>query len=224
MPSTAATIYYPVSSYYFFWSGWVPIWFVSSPLPRNSLTNKNHQYHCAYLSSARSQLHGCRVISNIPDLIIPRSTLPHMCAIKVVDNHAQPLEIALRLSNMLAEVLVVAATWRATFELARQTGSIYFVILLSLNIAAAALWTKNSFQDVSLFFHTFSTIVLSRFFLNLRAAASPMPTSHIFTQAAQEFSFSLRFGIGEETDNEGESYTGELEHDEEAEHDIDILP
>lgn len=49
-----------------------------------------------------------------------------MCAIKVVDNHAQPLEIALRLSNMLAEVLVVAATWRATFELARQTGNIIY--------------------------------------------------------------------------------------------------
>lgn len=133
-------------------------------------------------------------------------------------------------------------------------------ILLSLNIAAAALWTKNvrrvgsvevpyihvvrgSLSRMFRFsstrrqlynhhwtigcihgFFRFSTIVLSRFFLNLRAAASPMPTSHIFTQAAQEFSFSLRFGIGEETDNEGESYTGELEHDEEAEHDIDILP
>ncbi|EPT00047.1 hypothetical protein FOMPIDRAFT_1016759 [Fomitopsis schrenkii] len=174
-------------------------------------------YYCAYLSSVRSQHHPCRVISNIPDLIIPRSILPHMCAVKVADHHALALEIALRLSNVIAEVLVVAATWRATFVSARQLGSIkhsyghtpladlilrdgsvYFVsgsLLLSLNIAAVALWTKT---DISLFFHTFSTIVLSRFFLNLRAAASvtlppTMPSSLSFAHAVEEFGCSLRF-------------------------------
>lgn len=120
-----------------------------------------------------------------------------MCAVKVADHHALALEIALRLSNVIAEVLVVAATWRATFVSARQLGSIkhsyghtpladlilrdgtdmiYYTsfahsnifqdpytlcnahlrrlqrfhlmhssgsLLLSLNIAAVALWTKT---------------------------------------------------------------------------------
>lgn len=43
-----------------------------------------------------------------------------MCTVKVANKHALALEIVLRLSNVLAEVIVVAVTWRVTFISAKQ--------------------------------------------------------------------------------------------------------
>ena len=37
----------------------------------STITHITYQYHCAFFASIQSQLHPCRVISNIPDLIIP---------------------------------------------------------------------------------------------------------------------------------------------------------
>lgn len=82
--------------------------------------------------------------------------------------------------------------------------------------------------------HRFSTIVLSRFFLNLRAAASvtlppTMPSSLSFAHAVEEFGCSLRFVTDEKNGAyKGEVDAGELEHGEEtsefsSQHDIDNI-
>ncbi|TFY67957.1 hypothetical protein EVJ58_g1300 [Rhodofomes roseus] len=137
------------------------------------------------------------------------------------------VELATRISIIAADALVLAVTWRATFGFKRckdsakvklplttlllRDGTAYFSILLVLNIINIIMWTTNIYQNVTEFPTTLTTVLLSRFILNLRQRAlapqsivsSPSQLSDIrFSTLIQSFSDSLAHG-SDEPDKEG---------------------
>ncbi|KZT68566.1 hypothetical protein DAEQUDRAFT_727680 [Daedalea quercina L-15889] len=207
-------------------------------------------YHCAHLTSvAGGSDSACLIISNVPDLIIPRTTFPRVCVVHVDGDYGHIVEIVLRVCNVLAETLTIGATWRVTYntlKLARyvdvsvplsvvilRDGSMYFSVLLLLNVAAAALWTTEAYQDISVFFHTSSTIILSHFFLNLRDASSVVVSLSLPSSSGQSPSRmfgslggSLRLSANDEVGTENDDSLDESEYESEEvgdgmEHDVD---
>ncbi|KAH9929396.1 uncharacterized protein B0H18DRAFT_1117435 [Fomitopsis serialis] len=113
--------------------------------------------------------------------------------------------------------MALAVHQKATLTtLLLRDGTIYFSVLLALNVAGAVLYTTDIFRDFSLIFHTISTILLSRFFLNLRdAVLVPSMPSHP-SQICSDLEFSGVLGnIG------GSLAFNEAETDDEAMEDSD---
>ncbi|KZT63706.1 hypothetical protein DAEQUDRAFT_777180 [Daedalea quercina L-15889] len=93
----------------------------------------------------------------------------------------------------VADVIVLIVTWRRTYHTIRLTyqrkegprlsfllwrdGTIYFGSLLVISIVDVVVYTAESFQGFQYLRLAFSTIILSRFFLNLRAASQSMVNS-----------------------------------------------
>ncbi|KAH9829437.1 uncharacterized protein C8Q71DRAFT_403639 [Rhodofomes roseus] len=149
--------------------------------------------------------------------------MPHFQR-RVHGNIIRVIELATRISIIAADALVLAVTWRATFGFKRckdsakvklplttlllRDGTAYFSILLVLNIINIIMWTTN---NVTEFPTTLTTVLLSRFILNLRQRAlapqsivsSPSQLSDIrFSTLVQSFSDSLAHG-SDEPDKEG---------------------
>ncbi|KAH9916633.1 uncharacterized protein B0H18DRAFT_1037814 [Fomitopsis serialis] len=96
------------------------------------------------------------------------------------------LEIITRVCSIVADSLVLIETWRHTYginKLARglttkpsvtslllRDGTTYFCVLLTVNIGSTALCAKNLNLTIEFenFYFVLTTILLSRFFLNLR--------------------------------------------------------
>ncbi|KAH9834552.1 uncharacterized protein C8Q71DRAFT_769577 [Rhodofomes roseus] len=133
-------------------------------------------YYCVNLSSTTPQAEAdCVVVLGNPHMMNNFDILLHIC-------------------NVTAEALVLFATWRKTYSiliwsrtfyvdrdapltwLLLRDGTMYFSVLLALNIVTSVLWVTDVLPNATLFFHTLSTILLSHFFMNLREAASPLPS------------------------------------------------
>ncbi|TFY56786.1 hypothetical protein EVJ58_g7427 [Rhodofomes roseus] len=83
-----------------------------------------------------------------------------------------------------ADVIVLVVTWRNTYNIQKEAsvvnlrtptitlllrdGTIYFTLLLILNVLHLALEITDVFWDITYFVTGFSSIVISRFLLNLR--------------------------------------------------------
>ncbi|CCM05997.1 uncharacterized protein FIBRA_08240 [Fibroporia radiculosa] len=48
------------------------------------------------------------------------------------------------------------------------TGSIYFLVFLTLNVTEIIMWSTNTFKDISFVTQFLNSILISRFYLNLR--------------------------------------------------------
>ncbi|KAH9925234.1 uncharacterized protein B0H18DRAFT_381498 [Fomitopsis serialis] len=98
---------------------------------------------------------------------------------------SKAFEIATRVSTVVGDALVLLATWRVTYGVKRMShltksdipltllllrdGTLYFGSLLVLNIFSAVCWAKiPAIQDFDNFIYSFTTLLLSRLFFNLR--------------------------------------------------------
>jgi len=97
------------------------------------------------------------------------------------------VQVATRACNALADALVLLVTWRVTYKVVKldrslqgnsslaslflRDGSLYFGVLLILNILNASLWVVDVYQNLTVFSDVFSVILVSHFFLNLRKTA-----------------------------------------------------
>ncbi|KAH9841408.1 uncharacterized protein C8Q71DRAFT_328133 [Rhodofomes roseus] len=134
------------------------------------------------------------------------------------------MQIATRACNAAVDALVLFATWRVTWSVAKigrstdlkvsltslllRDGSVYFGVLLILNILNATLWLTHVYNNITVFSNVFSIILLSHFFLNLRTAAlnpndsTTEQTSHMsdirFTSALGNFGSAV---AGSSTDD-----------------------
>ncbi|KAH9916650.1 uncharacterized protein B0H18DRAFT_1215027, partial [Fomitopsis serialis] len=100
-----------------------------------------------------------------------------------------------RVCVIAGDSLVLLETWRNTYglkKLARglaikpsiaslllRDGTTYFCVLLTVNIVTAVLSAINPILEIAHFCFVFNTILLSRFFLNLREVSSPPELSSI---------------------------------------------
>ncbi|EPT03360.1 hypothetical protein FOMPIDRAFT_1158818, partial [Fomitopsis schrenkii] len=104
------------------------------------------------------------------------------------DSELYGFELATRVSIIVADTLVLAVTWRVTYgfkklndmteqlklpltSLLLRDGTAYFSILLVINVINIVMWTTNIYQNITEFPTTLTTVLLSRFFLNLRRRA-----------------------------------------------------
>ncbi|KAI0729078.1 hypothetical protein C8Q72DRAFT_831252 [Fomitopsis betulina] len=94
------------------------------------------------------------------------------------------LLITTRTCLIAADLLVLVVTWRHTYRLNKEAraislktpmvtlllrdGTIYFTLLLVLNVLHLALEITDVFWDITYFVTGFSSIIVSRFLLNLR--------------------------------------------------------
>ncbi|KAH9838607.1 uncharacterized protein C8Q71DRAFT_752056 [Rhodofomes roseus] len=97
-------------------------------------------------------------------------------------------EAIVRVCNIVADVLVLFVTWRATyanFNEARRLktpllltqqllkdGTVHFLVLLALNTVVLASWVANNLE-CSMFVDMFTVVLLSRFVIGLREATYP---------------------------------------------------
>ncbi|KAI0916180.1 hypothetical protein AcV5_003188 [Taiwanofungus camphoratus] len=91
--------------------------------------------------------------------------------------------IATRICLIVSDLIVVAVTWYNTHDfmhpiqshvkhslakLLTRDGTLYFLLLLMINIIHIILFTLNVFQDFAGFTAPISSILMSRFLLNIR--------------------------------------------------------
>ncbi|EPS95404.1 hypothetical protein FOMPIDRAFT_117293 [Fomitopsis schrenkii] len=97
------------------------------------------------------------------------------------------METATRASVIAADALVLIATWRNTYGVSKlanglhmkssitslllRDGTTYFCVLLALNIIDTVLWATRLTLEIDNFCFVVTTILLSRFFFNLREVA-----------------------------------------------------
>ncbi|KZT73944.1 hypothetical protein DAEQUDRAFT_362451 [Daedalea quercina L-15889] len=107
--------------------------------------------------------------------------------LQYIHRRCHRLQIATRACNAAVDALVLFTTWRVTYHITRvsrstglktsittlllRDGSIYFGILLILNILNATLWLTDVYQNMTVFSDVFSIVLLSHFLLNLRKTA-----------------------------------------------------
>ncbi|KZT71027.1 hypothetical protein DAEQUDRAFT_810281 [Daedalea quercina L-15889] len=120
-------------------------------------------------------------------------------------------EIATRTCVIATDLLVLLVTWKATYGIRRNAsaldvktpiavlllrdGTIYFGVLLVINILSLALWVTNVLEAASTFSSALNTILFSRLFLNLREAAiAPGSTASTTSKSPNEHFTSLVFG------------------------------
>jgi len=92
--------------------------------------------------------------------------------------------IATRVCMMVSDVLALIVTWRVTWAVRSENvdcagftlttlllrdGTVYFAVLLTLNLLQTILWATQVFLNVSIIAEIITSILISRFFLNLRA-------------------------------------------------------
>lgn len=94
------------------------------------------------------------------------------------------LNIATRVCVVVADALVLVATWYVTYGVRKgagitemkvpvstlllRDGTIYFGAVLLINIIDIVLWYTSVFEDMAFIVDVFTSILLSRLFLNLR--------------------------------------------------------
>ncbi|KAH9840192.1 uncharacterized protein C8Q71DRAFT_855475 [Rhodofomes roseus] len=157
------------------------------------------------------------------------------------------VETATRASVIAADALVLLATWRNTYgvkklahglnmkssitSLLLRDGTTYFCVLLAVNIIDTVLWAKNLTLEIDNFCFVFTTILLSRFFFNLREVAL-VPELDSTSSAFSDLHFSRAWGtlggsLADETSSsegtlDATDYTGDSETilptDEEGRH------
>ncbi|OCH91914.1 hypothetical protein OBBRIDRAFT_791776 [Obba rivulosa] len=98
------------------------------------------------------------------------------------------LTIGTRVAVIMSDLIVLLVTWSKTYAMKREAdhlkmktplvsmllldGTVYFLVLLALNVLQIAATTTNVFVDTANFFITpISSIIISYFLLNLRQAA-----------------------------------------------------
>ncbi|EMD36546.1 hypothetical protein CERSUDRAFT_95835 [Gelatoporia subvermispora B] len=100
------------------------------------------------------------------------------------------LLIATRACAIAADLLTLVVTWSSTYRIKRDAdkanvkaslatlllrdGTVYFIILLALNAMHMASYLTNTFVNISWFLVPISSILISRFLLNLRQVYHPM--------------------------------------------------
>ncbi|GBE88878.1 hypothetical protein SCP_1402860 [Sparassis crispa] len=104
-------------------------------------------------------------------------------------NLGKILVIVTRTSLIAADLVVLFVTWSSTYRIKREAdrvnmeaslstlllrdGTIYFVLLVLLNIAHMTCYLLSVWLDVSFFVNSFSAVIISRFLLNLRQINQP---------------------------------------------------
>ncbi|OCH88020.1 hypothetical protein OBBRIDRAFT_115613 [Obba rivulosa] len=99
------------------------------------------------------------------------------------------LLIATRACTIASDLLVLIITWSSTYKIKRDAdkanvkaslvtfllrdGTFYFIILLALNTMHMAFYLTNTFVNISWFIVPISSILISRFLLNLRQVYLP---------------------------------------------------
>jgi len=130
----------------------------------------------------------CTVVSNVPMAVADRFV------------------IATRACTIFADTLVLLVTWRVTYSTKRSAekanirmsvsgllfrdGTLFFAALTILNIVHIICFMTGTFSQFSVFLEVLTSILISRFFLNLRQACSPSDAN---TLASADGSGSLRF-------------------------------
>ncbi|EMD34705.1 hypothetical protein CERSUDRAFT_116893 [Gelatoporia subvermispora B] len=107
--------------------------------------------------------------------------------------------VATRVCVIAADLVVLLITWRRTYSIKRDSpqpgvsavllrdGTAYFLALLSLNLLNIVGNVTNFFSLASSFFIPLSSIIITRFFLNLRQSA--YSTQGSADSGASQFSF-----------------------------------
>ncbi|PCH39080.1 hypothetical protein WOLCODRAFT_129036 [Wolfiporia cocos MD-104 SS10] len=117
-------------------------------------------------------------------------SLPPPLVCTIASNEPDSLSnrlVALTRACVIAcDAVVLLATWYTTVGIRRlariaqvevslsalllRDGTIYFVVLFVLNVLDIVLWLTRVFENLTVYNEVFTTILLSRFFLNLRQA------------------------------------------------------
>ncbi|KZT65516.1 hypothetical protein DAEQUDRAFT_521731 [Daedalea quercina L-15889] len=139
------------------------------------------------------------------------------------------VETSTRVALMTVDVLVLCVTWRATYDVSKaarglptrlsvtslllRDGTIYFAVLFMLNILDLGLWLSNTFDNATIFSDALTTVMLSRFFLNLRhSSLAPASENYdVVSSPSQLPDFSLHFQsntrlAGDSSENESRLY------------------
>ncbi|KAH9932619.1 uncharacterized protein B0H18DRAFT_1115847 [Fomitopsis serialis] len=165
------------------------------------LTLVSTVYYCVSLTtgSLLPYINACVIYPTNPEIYTNHLCTAQMCVhLRIITVVAQvtlgsfshnctPVFIVSSACSIVAEALVVLSTWRYTYgmkKLAREVnqevsltylllrdGTIYFVMVLFLEVFAAIGQYVTVFAGVSGFTFALVTVVLSRFILNLRRAA-----------------------------------------------------
>ncbi|KAI0728191.1 hypothetical protein C8Q72DRAFT_885699 [Fomitopsis betulina] len=77
-----------------------------------------------------------------------------------------------------------------------RDGTIYFGLLLIISILDVVIYTVNSFQGFQYLRLAFTTIILSRFFVNLREASQTTILDSVTTLSEWKPSSTLHFSLG----------------------------
>ncbi|KAJ8473870.1 hypothetical protein ONZ51_g7598 [Trametes cubensis] len=138
-------------------------------------------------------------------LIILLFYVPHIaltCSLVRDSNAPAAVTIASRTCLIVGDLIVLAVTWQSTFNIARAArmarmrvsltysiltdGTLYFVCLLILNVVNIVVNVVNNDSAVSAFQDPITSILVSRFLLNLRDVHDTSDTRPSFVQSQRE--------------------------------------
>ncbi|KAH9916632.1 uncharacterized protein B0H18DRAFT_1037800 [Fomitopsis serialis] len=142
-----------------------------------------------------------------------------------------------RVCVIAADSLVLLETWRNTYDLNKLArgltmkpsitcyliNAVYYSVLLTVNIVATVACAINPVLEIANFCFVFNTILLSRFFLNLREASflpEPGSTLSTLSQTGLHVADALRVLGGSLTDHMASS-EDVLDHTGESMRDVD---
>ncbi|OBZ73196.1 hypothetical protein A0H81_07320 [Grifola frondosa] len=130
---------------------------------------------------------------NLPPPIFCIPTFPSLSASFIDRLLLRRWTVATRICLIVADGLVIAVTWLRTYRFARtaarhhvragiirlllRDGTIYFVILLILNLLHIAVKITQQTNFITTFEEPLTSIMISRFLLNLREVDSAAPSS-----------------------------------------------
>lgn len=169
------------------------LWAVVSTLRVYALSR--HSRHSWYLSTATLGTGLVPLGINIFDLVkLTYSVLPGTNECQDIYNYSNALPpgltIASRTSAMVSDIIVIVVTWYYTYNRYRnplqlqdqpsltllmlRDGTLYFIIFLVMNILRIVLDHFNTIQVLQIFMIPISSILISRFLLNIRAVVHSM--------------------------------------------------
>lgn len=140
---------------------------------------------------------------------------PLGCAVESTSSINDSFFIASVVCSSVADAIVLLVTWCRTYHTIRATrqkherptlsfllwrdGTVYFGSLFIIAILDMAIYTAVSFQGFQYLRLAFSTIILSRFFLNLRKASQGSIGGTVSTFALSTHIGTLHFSQGIDT-------------------------